>query len=138
MRISDWSSDVCSSDLIVEVAVVPLAEEVAGHAPAGLLVSLDTDEAAEARAGGYLLLCEEAADRVRRNAVLLVPDPLPDRELALLAVGQIEGRPRPEVTLLGPVGCPQPGGELADITARAGALITENQPGRGRETGQTR
>src|SRR3546814_13160844 len=33
---------------IVEVAVVPLAEEVAGHAPAGLLVSLDTDEAAEA------------------------------------------------------------------------------------------
>src|SRR3546814_7861392 len=74
---------------IVEVAVVPLAEEVAGHAPAGLLVSLDTDEAAEARAGGYRLLCEEAADRVRRNAVMLVPDPLPDRELALLAVGQI-------------------------------------------------
>src|SRR3546814_4723072 len=80
MRISDWSSDVCSSDLIVEVAVVPLAEEVAGHAPAGLLVSLDTDEAAEARAGGYRLLCEEAADRVRRNAVMLVPDPLPRSE----------------------------------------------------------
>src|SRR3546814_10085946 len=122
MRISDWSSDVCSSDLIVEVAVVPLAEEVAGHAPAGLLVSLDTDEAAEARAGGYRLLCEEAADRVRRNAVMLVPDPLPDRELALLAVGQSEGRQRLEVHLLGPVGCQQPGCDLAELQALADEL----------------
>src|SRR3546814_18223937 len=65
---------------VVEIALVALAEEVAGHAPAGPLIGLRTDEAAEPRGGGDRLLGQEAADRVRRDAVVLVLDLLPDRK----------------------------------------------------------
>src|SRR3546814_5605728 len=70
-----------------------------------------------------IFLSEEAADRVRRNAVMLVPDPLPDRELALLAVGQSEGRQRLEVHLLGPVGCQQPGCRSEEHTSELQSLM---------------
>src|SRR3546814_906703 len=85
-----------------------------------------------------IFLSEEAADRVRRNAVMLVPDPLPDRELALLAVGQSEGRQRLEVHLLGPVGCQQPGCDLAELQALADELLRDTEAGRDRRHGLAR
>src|SRR3546814_15318066 len=69
---------------------------------------------------------------------MLVPDPLPDRELALLAVGQSEGRKRLEVHLLGPVGCQQPGCDLAELQALADELLRDTEAGRDRRHGLAR
>src|SRR3546814_15462908 len=46
MRISDWSSDVCSSDLVVEAAAVPLSPA------ARRIVTARPDLLVEALAGG--------------------------------------------------------------------------------------
>src|SRR3546814_19916307 len=41
MRISDWSSDVCSSDLFLLVTAPALAEEAGDRAPVTILISID-------------------------------------------------------------------------------------------------
>src|SRR3546814_9370973 len=85
MRISDWSSDVCSSDLNAESLGTPTLKIVAGEAPA----ALDGLEAPDAvflgggvSAGGMIEACWTAlkpGGRLVANAVTL------ESEAALLA-----------------------------------------------------
>src|SRR3546814_6566210 len=53
MRISDWSSDVCSSDLVAHAAAkaAPVGEQVDGLQDAGLAGAVVADKQVQARAG---------------------------------------------------------------------------------------
>src|SRR3546814_3025480 len=50
MRISDWSSDVCSSDLIAEVGHVAVELEALDEALSGFLAALDLERRHRAEA----------------------------------------------------------------------------------------
>src|SRR3546814_4486011 len=72
MRISDWSSDVCSSDLL-DLVADQHGDRAAGRAPAGLAVAIgdgdrragepQLDRPAEATAAGFALFCHRHAPR---------------------------------------------------------------------------
>src|SRR3546814_3382686 len=62
MRISDWSSDVCSSDLLVELALLLGIFDVVGHPRAAL--GLDADAQADDRLIGP---GDQVADARRRR-----------------------------------------------------------------------
>src|SRR3546814_11987147 len=75
MRISDWSSDVCSSDLALEGAVageVPLAEEVAERLRGGVRRQLtQVVDRRGARAQRLARVLGEVADAQARMRVAL-------------------------------------------------------------------
>src|SRR3546814_1067329 len=66
MRISDWSSDVCSSDLMVAIAFVPHAGVRVGHVLHGFFVRTLGEPARlrQSRAQGVL---EQTRDRHRAD-----------------------------------------------------------------------
>src|SRR3546814_19317117 len=84
MRISDWSSDVCSSDLVVELGDV---DERAGGAELiqaqGLGGGLVEAEVGQARVGQAAQVVAHGADRVA------LCHPVVDRRLGILALGQL-------------------------------------------------
>src|SRR3546814_20313621 len=67
MRISDWSSDVCSSDLVVEVAVEADGQQVAALPDAAQLLVLDGGAKLEGGDGGAGLDVPDLASAVGRG-----------------------------------------------------------------------
>src|SRR3546814_12334271 len=90
MRISDWSSDVCSSDLVGEEMVGGVAEEVTGtvcEVPA-----IDLLHLLQPLAPGLGESCELVTGRVGHACSLVVagrPRPAPSRWMARRARGKI-------------------------------------------------
>src|SRR3546814_15345055 len=86
MRISDWSSDVCSSDLRTELAFERHVEvdrllaalgarDQVGKPVIGLRADDDIDARRAARDFGALGLRDAAGDRARRRAAILAFQP---------------------------------------------------------------
>src|SRR3546814_16480271 len=95
MRISDWSSDVCSSDLIEVQAVgdFPLDAEAARRGAPTLLVGLGERRALDVGAAERQCVEGIADAREQREAIgQFVSSPVLDREGGGLGAGQGIGR----------------------------------------------
>src|SRR3546814_10093133 len=85
MRISDWSSDVCSSDLVAGLRLDTLAERQRRGAE-----KMDVDIAGAAEAGIFEMVMFEVADRVRHIRLTRDEGLFPDR----LEIGRASCRER--------------------------------------------
>src|SRR3546814_6619954 len=103
MRIRDWSSDVCSSDLVLEVLPIALGEVTREQR---VVVAPDHQ-------GRRLVLAEQRLPlRLERDVVAVVVE---QRELDRLVAGAVEQVLHvPEVVRADPRAVPGAGGELPD------------------------
>ena len=91
--------------LQVDAPFVVLGEQVPADDAAGLLVGLDPDQLRGAGRGGHVVLGQHPLDGGRFRHRVLRADPLPDRELVLVVLGDGEGRQQLDVDLVGPERC---------------------------------
>src|SRR3546814_8039009 len=91
MRISDWSSDVCSSDLLVAGKVFTGDEDPVPHAH---VVTSTSHKSLRGPRGGFILATEEYAPSVDRGCPMVLGGPL-SHVMAAKAVAFAEAR-RPE------------------------------------------
>src|SRR3546814_2688750 len=77
MRISDWSSDVCSSDLVTEWRTLPERDRERKFSALAIRQALDKRDNVtdEKRRAAYKLLCKLAGHATPEGAIMLAPDP---------------------------------------------------------------
>src|SRR3546814_12596529 len=110
MRISDWSSDVCSSDLAVRAEAIDVAAELAAHDAGGHgasasfvgrvrgdggLTELFLDHHPAMTAAGLTALAEEAARRWTLDASTLIHRRTEERRVGKECVSPCRSRGSP-------------------------------------------